>query len=73
MTSKCKVHEFYTYETAEEYAEAIGGDAMTLPGPRFFAVSARNCERIERAGGPATCQVIGNRPHGGTQTIRFGR
>ncbi len=73
MTITCKAKEFRTYEEAEAHAGQGGGAALTMPGGRFLAVSARDCERIERAGGPETARFIGRRLRGGIRTIVVGR
>lgn len=73
MTIKCRAREFKTYEEAEAYAGERGGAALSMPGGRYVAISARDCERIDRAGGPETARFIGRRLRGGIRTIAVGR
>lgn len=73
MTIKCKAREFKTYEEAEAYAGQRGGAALSMPGGRFLAISARDCERIDRVGGPETARFIGRQQRGGIRTIAVGR
>ncbi len=72
MTITCKVREFKTYEAAEAYAAQRGGAALSMPGGRYLAISARDCERIDRAGGPDTARFVGRRQRGGIRTIAVG-
>lgn len=73
MTIQCRTREFKTYEDAEAYASQRGGAALSMPGGRFLAISARDCERIDRAGGPETARFIGRRLRGGIRMIAVGR
>ena len=75
MTHKtliCRVREFATYEEAEDYASQRGGAALSMPGGRCVAVNARDCERIDRAGGPETARFIGKKQRDGVRTIAVG-
>ncbi len=73
MTITCQAREFKTYEAAEAYADQRGGAALSMPGGRYLAISARDCERIDRAGGPDTARFVGRRQRGGIRTIAVGR
>ena len=73
MTIQCRAREFKTYEEAEDYAGQRGGAALSMPGGRYLAVSARDCHRIDRAGGPETARFIGRRERGGIRIIAVGR
>jgi hypothetical protein len=73
MPIKCRTREFKTYEDAEAYASQRGGAALSMPGGRFLAISASDCERIDEAGGPETARFIGRRQRGGIRTIAVGR
>lgn len=73
MTIKCRAREFRTYEEAEAFADQRGGAALSMPGGRFLAISARDCERIDKAGGPETARFIGRRLRGGIRFIAVGR
>ena len=71
--TKCRVREFKNYEDALDHATRWGGDVLSMPGCRYLAVSARDCERIDRAGGPEIARFIGRRQRGGIRTIAVGR
>lgn len=73
LAIRVRAREFETYEAAEAHAVELGGAALTMPGSRFLAISARDCERIERAGGPETARFVGGRRRGWMQTIEVGR
>ncbi len=73
MTIECRTREFKTYEEALEHAARRGGDVLSMPGGRYLAISARDGERIDRAGGPETARFIGRRQRGGIRTIAIGR
>jgi len=73
MTIECKAREFKTYEDAQDYAEPRGGAVLSMPGGRYLAISRRDCDRIDRAGGPETARFIGRRQRGGLRTIAVGR
>ena len=73
MTIQCKAREFRTYEEAEDYAGQRGGAALSMHDGRYLAISARDCERIDRVGGPETARFIGRRQRGGIRTIAVGR
>lgn len=73
MTITCKAREFKTYEEAETYAGQRGGAALSMPGGRYLAISAHDCERIDKVGGPETARFIGRRLRGGIRTIAVGR
>ena len=73
MTIKCKTREFKTYEEALDHAAPRGGDVLTMPGGRYLAIGPRDCQRIDRAGGPETARFIGRRQRGGIRTIAVGR
>lgn len=73
MVIRVRAREFETYEAAEAHAAETGGSALSMPGGRFLAISARDCERIERAGGPETARFVGRRQRGGIRTIEVGR
>lgn len=73
MTIQCRATEFKTYEEAMDHAAPRGGDVLTMPGGRYLSISARDCDRIERAGGPATARFVGRRERGGIRTIAVGR
>jgi len=73
MTIKCRTREFKTYEDAAEYATQRGGDVLSMPGGRYLAIRKRDCDRIDRAGGPETARFIGRRQRGGFRAIAVGR
>jgi len=82
MAIRVRAREFETYEEAEAHAAETGGSALTMPGGRFLAISARDCQRIDRAGGPETARFIGRPPRwvargdrlrGGIRFIAVGR
>lgn len=73
MTIQCRTREFKTYEEAAAYASQRGGAALSMPGGRYLAISARDCERIERVGGPETARFVGRRRRGGIRMIAVGR
>ncbi|MFM9994232.1 MAG: hypothetical protein ACKVU4_00355 [Phycisphaerales bacterium] len=60
--------EFRTSHAAADWAEDNGGAVLTLPGGRCVAVSGRDSERIEAAGGPAAVRA-GRRPRHWGRTI----
>lgn len=73
ITIQCSTREFKTYEEAEAHASQWGGAALSMPGGRYLAISARDCQRIDRAGGPESARFIGRRQRGGIRTIAVGR
>lgn len=64
MTIQITAREFRTFEQAEDYITPLGGAAMTLPGGRYLAIAANDCDRIEAAGGPAKARIIDRDPAG---------
>ena len=72
MTITCKAREFKCEHEAYHYAIQRGGDVLSMPGGRYLVVSARDVERIDRAGGPETARFIGRRERGGYRTIAVG-
>lgn len=72
MTIQCRAREFEIFEEAEDYALKRGGAALTMPGGRYLAISRRDCDRIEKVGGPATARFVDRPTRGGHCYIAVG-